>query len=62
MNETYLGDTLDHVLDVRANGANGSSLLLGTKPLVNLDLLAIRHLKYQKLKIQKTCSDKIRIS
>lgn len=34
-----LDHTLDHVLDVSADGAHGGDLLLGTEPLLNLDLL-----------------------
>uniref|UniRef100_A0A182KID9 Secreted protein n=1 Tax=Anopheles christyi TaxID=43041 RepID=A0A182KID9_9DIPT len=36
-----LGDTLDHVLDVRADGTDGGQFLLGTEPLLHRYLLAV---------------------
>jgi len=34
----YLGDTIDEIGDVRANGAHGRQLLLLAEPLLNADL------------------------
>lgn len=37
-----LGNTLDHVLDVRADGANASQVLVATEPNGNLELVLSR--------------------
>ena len=42
--KTYLGDSTDHVRNVRADGSDGSNFLLLAEPFVDLEFIFFDHL------------------
>jgi hypothetical protein len=55
-----LGNTGDHILDVRGDGSNGGKVLASTEPEIDLDLLVVDLLDVKRHVLEVTCKGTLR--